>query len=140
MAVSRVGCGELFLHVHRSQLNPSVPVTSFQCRQTCTATTALDTPTLLRQVAIIAVPFKRALEYTRRRGTFATPLLRFCCVYREETRGKAALHALQPRSAGPSSEAEEWLWSSFRHYAYGERGPILVNEARKSELHIRKIS
>ena len=69
MAVSRVGCGELFLHVHRSQLNPSVPVTSFQCRQTCTATTALDTPTLLRQVAITAVPFKRALEYTRRRGT-----------------------------------------------------------------------
>jgi putative transposase len=26
---------------------------------------------------------------------------------------------------------EEWLWSSFRHYAYGERGPILVNELKK---------
>jgi REP element-mobilizing transposase RayT len=35
---------------------------------------------------------------------------------------------------------EEWLWSSFRHYAYGERGPVLVNETRKAELHIRKIS
>jgi putative transposase len=35
---------------------------------------------------------------------------------------------------------EEWLWSSFRHYAYGERGPVLVNETQKAELHIRKIS
>jgi len=35
---------------------------------------------------------------------------------------------------------EEWLWSSFRHYAYGEPGPVLVNEARKAEPHIRKIS
>jgi putative transposase len=35
---------------------------------------------------------------------------------------------------------EEWLWSSFRHYAYGEPGPILVNETQKAELHIRKIT
>jgi putative transposase len=38
------------------------------------------------------------------------------------------------------SKPEEWLWSSFRHYAYEERGPVLVNEARKAELRIRKIS
>jgi len=37
-------------------------------------------------------------------------------------------------------EPEEWLWSSFRHYAYGERGPVLVDESRKAQLHIRKIS
>jgi putative transposase len=35
---------------------------------------------------------------------------------------------------------EEWLWSSFHHYDYGERGPVLVNEIRKADLHIRKIS
>jgi putative transposase len=35
---------------------------------------------------------------------------------------------------------EEWLWSSFRHYAYGEPGPVLVNETRKAKLRIRKIS
>jgi putative transposase len=34
----------------------------------------------------------------------------------------------------------QWLWSSFRHHAFGERGPVLVNEARKAELYIRKIS
>ena len=34
---------------------------------------------------------------------------------------------------------EDWLWSSFRHYAYGEPGPVLVNETQKAELHIRKI-
>jgi len=31
-------CCELFLHVHQSQLNPRLPATPFQCRQTCTAT------------------------------------------------------------------------------------------------------
>jgi len=30
--------------------------------------------------------------------------------------------------------------SSSRHCAYGERGPVLVNEARKAELQIRKTS
>src|SRR5580698_1033948 len=38
-------------------------------------------------------PDKRALEYTRRRGTrLATPLLRFCCLLGQEARRKAALH------------------------------------------------
>jgi putative transposase len=35
---------------------------------------------------------------------------------------------------------EEWLWSSFRHYAYGDRGPVLVDETQEAELRIRKIS
>ena len=37
-------------------------------------------------------------------------------------------------------EPQQWLWSSFRHYAYDEPGPVLVNELQKAELHIRKIS
>jgi putative transposase len=45
-----------------------------------------------------------------------------------------------PVRRGLVLKPEEWLWSSFRHYAYGERGPVLVNETRKAELHIRKIS
>jgi putative transposase len=45
-----------------------------------------------------------------------------------------------PVQRGLVLKPEEWLWSSFRHYAYGERGPVLVNETRKAELHIRKIS
>ena len=44
-------------HVHPSQRNRRVPVISFRCRQTFTATTVRDTPTLLRQVAISVVPF-----------------------------------------------------------------------------------
>jgi hypothetical protein len=35
-------------------------------------------------------------------------------------------------------KGRDWLWSSFRHYAYGKPGPVLVNEAQKAELHIRK--
>ena len=45
-----------------------------------------------------------------------------------------------PVQRGLVLKAEEWLWSSFQHYAYGERGPVLVNKAQKAELHIRKIS
>ncbi len=45
-----------------------------------------------------------------------------------------------PVQRGLVSKAEDWLWSSFRHYAYGEPGPVLVSETQKAELHIRKIS
>ena len=45
-----------------------------------------------------------------------------------------------PVQRGLVLKPEEWLWSSFRHYAYGERGPVLVNEIQKAKLHIRKIS
>jgi len=45
-----------------------------------------------------------------------------------------------PVQRGLVLEPQQWLWSSFRHYAYGERGPVLVNETREAELRIRKIS
>ena len=45
-----------------------------------------------------------------------------------------------PVQRGLVLKPEEWLWSSFRHYSYGEPGPVLVNESRRAELHIRKIS
>jgi putative transposase len=45
-----------------------------------------------------------------------------------------------PVQRGLVLKPEEWLWSSFRHYAYGDRGPVLVNETQKAELRIRKIS
>jgi putative transposase len=35
---------------------------------------------------------------------------------------------------------EQWAWSSYRHYAFEEPGPVLVNEPRKAELTARKIS
>jgi REP-associated tyrosine transposase len=31
-------------------------------------------------------------------------------------------------------------WSSYRHYATGERGPVLVNEEQKAELRVRSIA
>jgi putative transposase len=45
-----------------------------------------------------------------------------------------------PVQRGLVRKPEDWLWSSFRHYGYGEPGPVLVNETKKAELHIRKIS
>jgi putative transposase len=35
-------------------------------------------------------------------------------------------------------EPELWAWSSYRHYAYGEAGPVVVNEPRRAELRPRQ--
>jgi putative transposase len=32
---------------------------------------------------------------------------------------------------------EEWKWSSFRHYAYDDAGPVLVNEQQSAKLKWR---
>ena len=37
-------------------------------------------------------------------------------------------------------EPEQWQWSSYGHYATGEAGPVLVNEAQKAELRVRRIA
>ncbi len=35
---------------------------------------------------------------------------------------------------------EQWTWSSYRHYAAGEKGPVLVNEEQKAELRVTLIA
>jgi putative transposase len=45
-----------------------------------------------------------------------------------------------PVKRGLVREPQEWAWSSYRHYADGERGVVLVNEERKAELGVRKIA
>lgn len=45
-----------------------------------------------------------------------------------------------PVKRGLVLEPEQWAWSSFRHYAFDERGPVLVNEAQKAELRMRTAS
>lgn len=32
----------------------------------------------------------------------------------------------------------QWPWSSYRHYADGERGVVLLNEEQKAELKVRE--
>jgi putative transposase len=43
-----------------------------------------------------------------------------------------------PVKRGLVLEPQQWQWSSFRHYAHGEPGPVFVNEPRRAELHIRE--
>lgn len=45
-----------------------------------------------------------------------------------------------PVQRGLVLEPEQWAWSSFRHYADGERGPVLVNEPQRAEIRVRKIA
>jgi putative transposase len=45
-----------------------------------------------------------------------------------------------PVQRGLVLNPEEQRWSSFRHYAFGAARPVLVNETRRAELTVRKIS
>lgn len=45
-----------------------------------------------------------------------------------------------PVKRGLVLEPEQWAWSSYRHYAYAEAGPVLVNEPQRAELRARKAS
>jgi putative transposase len=42
-----------------------------------------------------------------------------------------------PVKRGLVLEPEQWPWSSYRHYAHGEAGPVLVNESQPAQLKIR---
>jgi putative transposase len=44
-----------------------------------------------------------------------------------------------PVKRGLVREPQEWAWSSFRHYAYGEAGPVLVNEQLRAEMKVREV-
>jgi putative transposase len=44
-----------------------------------------------------------------------------------------------PVKRGLVLEPQQWAWSSFRHYADGDHGPVLVNEPQKAELRVRQI-
>ena len=45
-----------------------------------------------------------------------------------------------PVKRGLVLEPQLWEWSSYRHYADGERGIVLVNEERKALLRVRKVA
>ena len=55
--------------------------------------------------------------------------------------GRRALRSTQYKSPEHrSGQSEQWNWSSCRHYAWGERGPVLVNEAQQAEMRVRGIA
>jgi hypothetical protein len=39
-----------------------------------------------------------------------------------------------PVTRGLVLAPEQWRWSGYRHYAYGESGAVVVNELQKAEL------
>jgi len=42
-----------------------------------------------------------------------------------------------PVKRGLVAEPDQWAWSSFRDYAGGPTGPVLVNEAQRAEMTVR---
>ena len=45
-----------------------------------------------------------------------------------------------PVKRGLVLKPEQWSWSSYRHYAFEERGPVVVNEPREAKLTKPKMS
>ncbi|MGC2400279.1 MAG: transposase [Acidobacteriaceae bacterium] len=45
-----------------------------------------------------------------------------------------------PVKRGLVLEPGQWQWSSYRHYAEGVSGTVLVNEERKAGLRIRRVA
>lgn len=43
-----------------------------------------------------------------------------------------------PVRRGLVEKPEQWCWSSFRNYAYGERGPVRVNDWTVLKMKIRR--
>jgi hypothetical protein len=44
-----------------------------------------------------------------------------------------------PVKRGLVLQPEQWRWSSFRHYACDEAGPVLVDESQPAELKFRNL-
>jgi len=62
-------------------------------------------------------------------------------VFTEHKRAEKLCYMHQnPVKRGLVLEPKQWVWSSFRHYEFGERGPVLVDEPQKAELHVRQIA
>ena len=45
-----------------------------------------------------------------------------------------------PVKRGLVLEPEQWAWSSYRHYACGERGRVLVNEIQHAPMRVRDVT
>jgi putative transposase len=45
-----------------------------------------------------------------------------------------------PVKRGLVAEPDQWNWSSFRYYAYGEAGPVLIDEQLRAEMKIRRVA
>jgi putative transposase len=43
-----------------------------------------------------------------------------------------------PVKRGLVAEPEQWAWSSYRSYAYGEIGVVRINEPKAARMMIRK--
>lgn len=86
-----------------------------------------------RQLSLWSGPIERGQIWQRRFYDFV--------VFSDKKRiEKLRYMHRNPVKRGLVLEPEQWAWSSHRHYAFSEAGPVLVNEPRKAELRVRKIS
>jgi putative transposase len=86
----------------------------------------------LRQLSLWSTPFARGQIWQPRFYDFV--------VFSEKKRvEKLRYMHRNPVKRGLVSEPQQWLWSSFRNYAYGEGGPVVI-EPQRAEMVVRKIS
>jgi putative transposase len=44
-----------------------------------------------------------------------------------------------PVKRGVVAEPDQWAWSSFRSYAYGETGPVAINRWEVLKMKVRAV-
>jgi putative transposase len=77
---------------------------------------------------------------THRGPRLAAPLYDFVVFTENKRVEKLRYMHRNPVSRGLVLAPEQWNWSSYCHYAAGEPGPVLVNQAQKAELSVRQIA
>ena len=45
-----------------------------------------------------------------------------------------------PVKRGLVLSPEQWPWSSYRHYAFDEPGPVVVNQPLRAQMRVKKVS
>ena len=44
-----------------------------------------------------------------------------------------------PVKRGLVPDPDQWAWSNFRYYAYGERGKVLIDERKTASMKLRNV-
>ena len=61
-------------------------------------------------------------------------------VWSQKKRGEKLNYIhLNPVKRGLVEKPEQWKWSSYRYYAFGELGPVLINEQVPARMTVRKL-
>ena len=85
-------------------------------------------------------PGARRVVARARAARVAAPLLRLQCWGERKRVEKLRYMHRRPVKRGLVLEAEQWAWSSYRSYAFGEDGIVKINQWPRAVMKIRSVA